>query len=363
MDELREKEKRVKALMEEKKLDALLMERTSSFAWYTAGAATFVSIAAEKGVGSLLITPEKKYVITNNIEALRLSDEEGLRKQGYEFAVGNWWEPRKAVVQLTEGMKLGADGPYPGAVDVGADLARLRFRLLPEEIERFRQLGKWCGEAIQAAARRVKPGMTEFQIAGILAEESFARGCTPVVNLIAVDDRVFSYRHPIPTGKEMERFAMLVLCGRRWGLIASVTRLVHFGPLSAELQKKQWATAAVDATFIAATRPGARVADIFQRAIEAYAQQGYPDEWQLHHQGGLAGYEGREYFATPSSEEVVYGNQAFAWNPSITGTKSEDTIIVGPEENEIITAVGHWPMLSIKVDGQTIERPAILESI
>lgn len=363
MDELKEKDKRVKALMEEKELDALLIERTSNFAWYTAGAATFVNIAAEKGVGSLLITPEKKYVITNNIEASRLGDEEGLREQGYEFAVGNWWEPHGAVAQLTEGMKLGADGPHPGAVDVGADLARLRFRLLPEEIKRFRQLGKWCGEAVQAAARRVKPGMTEFQIAGILAEESLIRGCTPTVSLIAVDDRVFSYRHPIPTAKEMERYAMLVLCGRRWGLTVSATRLVHFGPLSEELQRKQWATATVDATLMASTRPGARVADIFEQAMEAYAQQGYPDEWQLHHQGGLAGYEAREYLATPTSEEVVYSDQVFAWNPSITGTKSEDTIIVGPEDNEIVTAVGHWPMLSIKVDGQTIERPAILESI
>lgn len=362
MDELQEKEKKVRTLMEDRGLDALLLERISNFAWYTAGAASFVNSAAEKGAGSLLITPEKKYVITNNIEALRLGDEEKLTAQGWEFAAGNWWEPQQAVVQFTAGMKLGVDGPYPGAVDVGAELQALRTRLLPQEVERFRLVAAACGQAVQTAAQRISPGMTEFQIAGVLAEEALDRGCTPIVNLIAADERIFSYRHPIPTDKILEEYVMLVLCGRRWGLVASATRFVHFGPLSPELRKKQLATATVDATFIAATRPGAKLADIFQRAVDAYAEQGFPGEWQLHHQGGLAGYEPREYVATPTSQEVVYENQAFAWNPSITGVKSEDTILVGKETNEIITSVGDWPMLPIEIEGQTIERPAILEA-
>lgn len=362
MDELQEKEKRVRTLMEEKGLDALLMERTSNFAWYTAGGASFVNSAAEKGVGSLLIAPEKKYVITNNIEALRLGGEEKLAAQGWEFAVGNWWEPQQAVVQFTEGMRLGVDGPYPGAVDVGADLQAWRSRLLPQEVERFRLVAEACGQAIQTAAQRISPGMTEFQIAGLLAEETLDRGCTPIVNLIAADERIFNYRHPIPTDKTLEEYVMLVLCGRRWGLVASATRFVHFGPLPPKLREKQWATATVDATLIAATRPGAIVADIFQQAVDAYAEQGFPGEWHLHHQGGLTGYEPREYVGTPTSEEIVYENQVFAWNPSITGTKSEDTVLVGKETNEILSSVGDWPMLPVEIEGQTIERPAILEA-
>ena len=203
--------------------------------------------------------------------------------------------------------------------------------------------------------------MTEYQIAGLLAGESFGRGFTPIVNLIASDERVFRYRHPIPTDRVMERYTMLVLCGRRWGLVASATRLVHFGPLPDELQDKGEAVARVDAAFIAATRPGARVADVFGQAVETYAAVGLPDEWQLHHQGGAAGYEPREYLATPASAEVVEEGQAFAWNPSITGTKSEDTIIVGAEGNEIVTATGEWPTIAVEIEGQVLQRPAILE--
>jgi len=56
-------------------------------------------------------------------------------------------------------------------------------------------------------------------------------------------------------------------------------------------------------------------------------EQGFADEWKLHHQGGPAGYEPREFVATPITDNVISAGQVFAWNPSITGgVKSEDTV-------------------------------------
>ena len=40
----------------------------------------------------------------------------------------------------------------------------------------------------------------------------------------------------------------------------------------------------------------------------------------------LAGYEAREITATPTTDQPILMGQAFAWNPSIKGAKSEDTI-------------------------------------
>jgi len=81
----------------------------------------------------------------------------------------------------------------------------------------------------------------------------------------------------------------------------------------------------------------------------------------LHHQGGPAGYEPREYVATPGSIDTISVGQVYAWNPSITGTKSEDTILVGEMGNEVLTSMDGWPMLSVTVDGQEYARPAVLE--
>ena len=68
------------------------------------------------------------------------------------------------------------------------------------------------------------------------------------------------------------------------------------------------------------------------------------------------GYAPRDYKAIPDSNEVLYLNQAVAWNPSITDTKSEDTIIVGVNHPEIITVSPDWPLLKVEIDGNTIKK-------
>jgi Xaa-Pro aminopeptidase len=361
MTEFERKQRLIRTVLGERNLDALLLQRVSSFAWATCGGTSYVNTATTTGEATLVVTPWGQHLVTNNIEAPRLEQEEKLSAQGWELHVRPWYEVQDTVANLIRGQRVGADVPYPGATDLSGDLARLRATLTPEEGERFRALGHLCAQAMAEAVRAIRPGQTEHQIAALVAQEAERRGMQAIVNLIATDERVLAFRHPLPTGKKLERYAMLVLCGRRWGLVSSITRLVHFGPLPDDLRRKAEAVAQVDATFIAATRPGQILGRVFQRAKAAYAAGGFPDEWQWHHQGGPAGYEPREYIATPYSEEPIVAGQAFAWNPSIAGTKSEDTILVGETGNEVITFVEGWPMLAVEVNGQEVPRPAILE--
>jgi Xaa-Pro aminopeptidase len=361
MAEFDTKQDRLRALIAERQLDALLLQRVGSFAWATCGAASYVNTAAANGEATLLIAPSGLHLLTNNIEATRLEGEEQLAAQGWQFHVAPWYESQDTLRRLTSGLRLGADGPIPGAVDLSYDFARLRANLTAEEGERFRKLGLLCAEAIDQAVRAVRPGQTEYEISARLALEADRRGAQAIVNLVATDERVFSFRHPLPTGKELARYAMLVLCGRRWGLVCSVTRLVHFGHLPDDLRRKADAVAQVDATFLENSRPSQTLGQIFERAAAAYAACGFPDEWQRHHQGGPAGYEPREYLAAPHSQDLVQAGQVYAWNPSITGTKSEDTVLVTEAGVEVLTAIDGWPELSASVGGAEYARPAILE--
>jgi Xaa-Pro aminopeptidase len=238
--------------------------------------------------------------------------------------------------------------------------AQLRYSLHPAEIKRYRELARRAEAAMNAACRALKPGMSEFEGIGILAEHCWESDVTPVVLLAAFDERIRRYRHPLPTTKKLKRHAMLVLCARQGGLIASVTRLVHFGKLPAELRKKHDAVCAVDAAFIASTRVGTPVREVFRRGVAAYVEQGFADEWKLHHQGGPCGYRPRDYVGTPTAPGVVLENQAFAWNPSITGTKGEDTILATSKGPQILTAAQNWPMLEAEHHGETFLRPDIL---
>jgi hypothetical protein len=57
--------------------------------------------------------------------------------------------------------------------------------------------------------------------------------------------------------------------------------------------------------------------------------------------------------------DLVQENQTFTWNPSITGTKSEDTILATSKGTEMITKPILYPTLSLKVEGTSFTRPAI----
>src|SRR5699024_11265804 len=71
-----------------------------------------------------------------------------------------------------------------------------------------------------------------------------------------------------------------------------------------------------------------RSAELFQAAARAYADAGFASEELRHHQGGATGYRSREWIAHPQSRETVQARQAFAWNPTVTGTKVEETMLV-----------------------------------
>jgi hypothetical protein len=58
---------------------------------------------------------------------------------------------------------------------------------------------------MDGAARAVHLGQTEYQIAGLLAHEAESRGLQAIANLIATDECIFAFRHPLPTKKKLER--------------------------------------------------------------------------------------------------------------------------------------------------------------
>lgn len=361
--ELAEKEHRVRGFLEAAGLDAVAFSTQSNFAWATCGGDNHVVTASDLGVATALFTRKgDKFVLCENIEAARIATEE-TADLGFEHKSLNWFEGGLAeLVSELGGASVGSDTGLNGTRNVDAQFAEYRFSLTPEEVERYRWVGRNTAECMAQTCRQIRPGMTEHEIAAALDSKLIERGMIPNVTLIATDERIERYRHPIPTEKKLERYAMLVICARRWGLIVSMTRLVHFGKIPAELRRKHDAVARVDATFLAHTRTGAVVGDVFRKALQAYAETGYADEWKLHHQGGPTGYRGREYRAISDTADTVRENQAFAWNPSITGTKSEDTIIASSDGFEVLSEISDWPMVEVEVAGTTIRRPDILEA-
>ncbi len=352
--EIQRKLARLRARMAARSIDAVRLSLTANTAWITAGAATFVNEAADGGPSSVLITADRAYVITDSIEGPRLRAEEQLEDRGFEFLSKSWHSSADPAAAIVAGKRMADD------TTLRDDLIALRSVLEPEECERFRHVGKLAAEAMDEAIRATQPGDSEFTLAARLSSAGRERGGSPIVNLIASDERIFNFRHPLPTAKAVEKYAMLVLCLRLDGLIASITRLVHFGAIPADLAHRLDVVARVDAALIGGTRAGRTMGDMFTLAAESYKAEGFPSAIDEHHQGGSAGYGAREAFALPGNPTPIVLNQAFAWNPSVSGAKSEDTILLTESGVEVLTAIDGWPTVTVSIGDQRIDRPVVL---
>jgi antitoxin VapB len=136
--------------------------------------------------------------------------------------------------------------------------------------------------------------------------------------------------------------------------------MVSFGAADTDLVERHRAVRRVDTRAIVESRPGKTLGEVMLQAMDQYQLEGFPDEWRLHHQGGLTGYAGREVFATPSSSYVLKPNQALAWNPSITRVKSEDTILITEEGCEVLTRDAQWPHEQVELPQGSVDRPSLL---
>jgi antitoxin VapB len=164
----------------------------------------------------------------------------------------------------------------------------------------------------------------------------------------------------VPRGHRLKQYAMLNLCARKWGLVISITRFLHFGPLPTELAARFHSAAQVNAALLDATRVGATSAELFRVAQAAYAAEGFPGEEKFHHLGGPTGYGEREWVATPAGTETVVDNQAFAWNPSIRGGKTEDTTLLCNGHIECLTPTPELPMIQASANGNTYPAAGVL---
>lgn len=358
----------LKKWMKENNLGGMLFTQVRNVNWITAGRAN-TQIVLNKDVGGaslLLMEDGKKYLIANGSEAPRMLDE-SLQGLGYELKFYPWYEANsvkdargKLITEIAGNKRIGSDTPYPETVFMDEQFQPLRYQLTPTEIKRYRWLCEQTTDAVAEVCKRLMPGMNEFEIEAMTAAEIRSRGIMPTVLLIGVDQRIYKYRHSIPFGAALKDYAMVNVVAEKWGMPVAVTRFVHFGPLPDSLQIKLEKAAIVNSYYEEATKPGISCADLFEDMKKWYAGVGFDGEWMKHHQGGAIGYNDREYVIYPGIKKVVLVNQAFAWNPTITGAKVEETILVHPDSIEVLTKSKDWPMINIELDGKVYPQPAIL---
>lgn len=362
--EVQIKQHRLRELMDRQGLAGILLKKQPNFSWLTAGGLNMVGIATEMGMTSLLVTRTGRYVIANKIEARRMLDEEGLAELGFELLTYDWYVDREA--ELITGVvnsdlsKVGADVNFGSCVNLDSELKQLRYSLTENEITRYLFLGEKLSQALEQIMLGIKQGDCECEVAGRISALLWSDRIDPTGLMVATDDRIFAYRHPIPTTRKIERYVMVSVNARYKGLITTVTRMLYFGWPPAQLLQQYADNAEIECRMIAATKPGEPAVVPFQAGLAAYAELGYKDEWLLHHQGGAMGYYARDIKVTPATTDIVRNNQAYCWNPSISGTKTEDGFIATPTGPLFITKPVIYPQLTYEINGLTLVKPGLL---
>jgi Xaa-Pro dipeptidase len=353
----------LREVMTQNDLDGIYISKQEHFAWITAGGDNIVTRFVENGVCAIFITSEKQYFICNNIETQRFIDEEYLDQLGFE-PLSMWWYENRTLEFINdlvgENGAFGSDIPLDRASDVNAILSELEKVLSENEIGRYLHLGKVFSKTIESFMETIEPGDTETEIAGRLGAKMWENGIEPVLYLIAADDRIYKYRHPIATDRKVEKYLMISCNARYKGLVTKITRMLHFGKIPAELQEQYRQTVAVENAMAAATKPGVDDIVPFNIAKKMYAEFGYPDMWQLHHQGGPQSYTNGFYLITENTHNVIKLHQCYGYNPTITGTKTEDGFIVTEDGPLFITYPVSFPKIISEIDGFEYIRPGIL---
>lgn len=367
LTELEEKTERLTEMLARENLGAVLLNAQHNFAWLTGGSTNGIDLSRENGAASLLVTRSgKRYLLANNIEMPRMLAEE-VSADDFEPSEFSWQEEKAIGDTALKKAKILADGDiatdiplFGGAAAIEGKIAHCRYKLTDHEISRYRELGRDAGAIMQNIIEEITPGDSEISIAAKIQSAHAWHNVRSVVTLVAADERIARFRHPAPTENCWKKTLLMVTCAKRFGLIVSLSRIVCIGPIPDDLQRKTEANASVNAALFAATRPGITGAEMYAVAAAAYAANGFDGEIDKHHQGGAAGYKTREWVAHPQSSEIVHLDQAFAWNPSVTGTKVEETILTAESGIEVITTSPDFPQIETNINGQYFFSPGIL---
>jgi len=363
--------------LRERGYDGVLLSRADNFAMATGGRRNYIWTYGDMGANALYVPAEgPASFVGDTIEKPRSMDEElaGFNCGSVDYL---WFtdNPAGAVAKRFPGKNIVSDDGSIGK-NVHDDLAVIRALLCEAELEKYRVLGRLAGEAMTVTLDLIEEGVTENEIASTLAAEGMLRCCQVPVALVAADERIAKYRHPLPTqepllgtglqARAVHGYVEVVGCFLREGLVVSLTRFKRVGDLPAGIEDAYRRICAVDAAMQIATVPGRTLGHVFAACQQAYADYGFPaNEWHNHHQGGATGYDGRTCKGVPGEAfpvldsfwpaklkehfgmDVAFGS-AFAWNPSASGVKSEDTFLLLPDgTKELVSVTPALPVVDL----------------
>jgi Xaa-Pro aminopeptidase len=353
------KRERVRTWLDQRGLDGVILSRADNFAWITSGGNNKVIEDQDTGVGHLVITRDRHYLVAYYMDAERLWVEQA-PGQGYELVTKFWHEGDERVfAKALAGEKVGADTMFPGTEYVNQEIVELQWPLSELDLGRTRWLGKQHSDVLGKIFREVQPGQTEKEIGQQVAREFISRDIKVDVPIVGSDERIAKYRHILATNKKLERYLLLGPVISRWGLHSLCSRSLYFGEPPADVRRAYQAAATIEGRIFLELREGLKFSKILELQKKWYTELGYPDGWNYHFQGGPTGYVIVDV-SQNQTDNVIRAPQPYSWFTTIRGAKVEELSILTTTGLEIGSLGDNWPTISIETEKGSMLVPDML---
>jgi Xaa-Pro aminopeptidase len=175
-------------------------------------------------------------------------------------------------------------------LDVGAELAALRRRKSPLEVELLRAAARVTDRMLDVAREQVRPGVTENDVVAALAAVPLAAGGALAFDpsVVAGVDEPMPIRRPTDRQLQLGDTVMVDIGAEIDGYQADATRTFVIGR-ARERQREAWnvVRGAYEAA-VALARPGVPCRDLHRAASAVISEAGFTVEHRIGHGIGLA---------------------------------------------------------------------------
>jgi Xaa-Pro dipeptidase len=215
-----------------------------------------------------------------------------------------------------------------------------------EEVQLLRHAALLAQRGIVAAFGALRPGVTERQLAAVVAQDMSAGGGRPQFVVVTTGARA-ALSDVLPGDSQVRAGDLVrfdVGCSYE-GYASDIARTAVAGPPTAQQRDRYAALEAGQAAQLAALRPGVTAGDLFDIAVRTVEEHGLRP-YRRHHCGhaiGMAGYE--TPVISPGVGTVVEPGDVYCLETPFYelgwgGMMIEDTVAVGEHANDVFTTLG-----------------------
>ena len=322
---------------------SMVLGRKDNFSWLTTGGNNCVIHPAAEGMCALVILPEKVYMIAQVMDGGRIMAED-MGELAAEYVPLRWYE--EPIV--ARAAQIAGPNPVSDINGIGEcklnDIYALHNPFFDVELQRFREIGRIADEVLTSIALQIHPGMTDYEVEGMMLGAFASRGVHCDVALVGADDRVFNYRHPSPCGRRIEKYALLTPALNYRGLHCNIARSVYFGDtLPEEIARPYEAVCRVAANNFSMLETGVTYQEILERHKAILNDLGFGEEWRGHYPGGRIGYFLCQSDLALDPSSAIRDTDAFEWFITVRGAKTAELVTKAGSDVRVASNTGLWP--------------------